>query len=184
MRGKQFSGFATFPLENAALGLVMAGPKHGYELYRDFTAAFGPVWKAGRSKFYAVLSALHESGYLEFTIEFQEDRPPRKIYRLTDAGRETFLGWLYRPVAPIHRCRVELLSKLRFFTLLDLPDPGRLLDAQLDACRTALDGLARSAAGQREAGEDAFYELVYSFREKQFKALIEWLLECKERFKG
>jgi hypothetical protein len=70
------------------------------------------------------------------------------------------------------------------FTLLELSDPDRLLDAQLDACRSVLDGLARSAAKRREAGEDTFYELVYNFREKQLKALIKWLFECRERLKG
>ena len=165
---------ADFPLENAALGLLVVGPKHGYELYRDFLKTFSPIWKAGRSKFYAALADLNARGFLDATVEPQTDRPPRKVYHITEVGRQFLMEWLYQPVTPIHQCRVELLAKLRFFDLLGLSDVSRLIDAQLGVCYAALQRIR-----EQEAGDDPLYRLVYSFREKRVKALIEWLGECE-----
>lgn len=184
MRARRINGFATFPLTQVALGLLVSRPKHGYELYQDFAEAFEPIWKAGRSKFYAALAALHETGYLEFTTEFQEDRPPRKVYRITDAGRSAFMNWLYQPVTPMRAVRVELIAKLRFFNLMGLPDAERLINAQLEVCQSTLDNWDRRATELRAEQGDPFFELVYDFRRMQAELIIEWLNHYKIRIQG
>ena len=182
MANRQYSGFATFPLDKAALGLLVVSPKHGYELYRDFVEAFGLIWRAGRSKFYATLSALQGDGCLDVTTEPQEDRPPRKVYQLTDAGRDVFTHWLYQPVRPLRSVRVELLAKLRFFDILGLPDADRLIDAQIATCQAELDHLSQQRSRRLETGEDLFCELVYDFRQRQTRFIVEWLDTCKGYF--
>lgn len=179
MSPRRIDGFATFPLKQAALGLLVAGPKHGYELYQDFGEAFSPIWKAGQSKFYAVLSDLQAAGLLDVTTEMQEDRPPRKVYHLTDAGRQTFMDWLYEPVAPLRAVRVAFIAKLRFFDLLALPDAERLIDAQMEVCRQTLDDWVQQADDLSQRHGDPFYELVYDFRRRQARFIIEWLEQCK-----
>lgn len=170
------AGFASFPLENLALGLLMDGPKHGYQLYQDYELLFLPIWKAGRSKFYAALSALHDAGNLNAVTELQNDRPPRKIYRLTESGRERFLTWLYQPVTPMRAVRVEFLAKLRFFTLLKLPNPEALIDAQIDSCQRML---AAQSTLPHLAEDDPFSILVFEFRHKQILWILDWLHSCR-----
>lgn len=46
------------PLEYAALGLLMRGPRHGYQLHSDFERYLGAIWRCGRSQFYAALKML------------------------------------------------------------------------------------------------------------------------------
>jgi DNA-binding PadR family transcriptional regulator len=184
MSAKRIDGFATFPLKQVALGLIVAGPKHGYELYQDFGEAFSPIWRAGQSKFYADLAALQTEGLLDVTTEPQDDRPPRKVYQLTDAGREAFMDWLYEPVTPLRAVRVEFIAKLRFFDLLDLPDADRLIDAQLDVCQRTLNEWVRQADEIQEEQGDAFYELVFDFRRRQARFIIEWLQHCKHQIQA
>jgi PadR family transcriptional regulator AphA len=183
MAGRRSGKSTTFPLEDVALGLLMAGPKHGYELYQDFVEAFGPIWKAGRSKFYAVLARLQQQGLLQAAVEPQEDRPPRKVYRLTDVGREAFLEWVYRPVIPMRRIRVELLAKLRFFDILPLPDPYSLIDAQIEACEAALKEWEQRADDYLASEGDPFYTLVYEYRQRQIQFFIDWLNYCKTQLR-
>lgn len=169
-------------LEHIALGLLMAQPKHGYELYRDFRQAFEGVWDAKRSKFYAALGDLCTAGYLDVSTEVQENRPPRKVYHLTPVGREVFMRWLYAPVDAPREVRVVLLAKLRFFDLLGLPDAERLLDAQIARCQARLEEETRRVAAHRERTGGLYGELVHEFRRSQLAAMIEWLHACKARF--
>jgi DNA-binding PadR family transcriptional regulator len=170
-------GFATFALEQLALGLLLRGPEHGYQLYQDYLATLAPIWTVGRSKFYAALASLHDQGLLTVHTEVVADRPPRKVYDVTPAGRALFLDWVYRPVTPMRAVRVELLAKLRFFDLLALPEPARLLDAQVEVCRAALGAWADEGASANP--DDPFLNLVYDFRRRQAHFILEWLQVCR-----
>lgn len=179
MAKRQKHGYATFPLDRVALGLLMNEPKHGYELYQDFVAAFGPIWKAGRSKFYAVLSVLSLEKHLSVTTQLQDDRPPRKIYHLAETGRKAFLDWVYEPVRSMRSIRVEFLAKLRFFYLLNLPDAYRLIDAQIAICQAELERFIDRSSTNYPDG-DPFYDLLSSFRRRQIALIIDWLNTCKQ----
>lgn len=169
------------PLGYIALGLLMAQPRHGYELYQELRQAFGGVWNAGRSQFYAALADLHAAGFLDMTTQAQESRPPRKVYHLTQVGREAFTRWLYQPVDAPREVRVVLLIKLRFFDLLGLPDVERLLDAQIARCQARLEEEVHRAAAHRQAAGGLYRELVHEFRRGQLAAMIEWLHACRQR---
>ena len=187
---KNPKGFATFSLEYLALGLVLFEPKHGYQLYEAYQKTFGPIWKVGRSKFYAALATLHDDGYLSVTTEHQAVRPPRKVYTVTDAGHAHFVAWLHRPVTPMRAVRVELIAKLRFFVLLDLPGLSQLIDDQLAVCHSTRDLWAQRLAEIAETRPDArppvtdataaiehdlFMPVVYDFRLRQAQFIIDWL---------
>jgi PadR family transcriptional regulator AphA len=173
------SGFGRYPLQNVALGLLMRGPKHGYGLYQDFTEFFGSIWKAGQTKFYVALADLQKGGSLDATMEPQENRPARKVYRLKDAGREQFLSWLQEPVRSMRTVRVEFIAKLRFFDLLDLEGAGALIDAQIGVFQAMVDEWQGAIAGSGAVEADPFYGLVYDFRVRQARFIIEWLEACK-----
>lgn len=174
-------GFAAFPLEYLVIGLLLRGSNHGYQLYHDYVEALGPIWMVGRSKFYAMLSDLYDQGLLEAVLEPQEDRPPRKIYHATDKARTLFLEWLHKPVTPIRAVRVELIAKLRFFDLLNQPGAEELIDAQIAACEIVLARWSTTAAEHAEAGGDPFFEVMFDFRERQAKFIVDWLQATRQR---
>lgn len=173
---------AAAALEYLALGLLMPGAQHGYTLYQDYVAAFAPIWKVGRSQFYAALADLHATGELQAQTEWQEEHPPRKVYAITEAGRARFLAWVYQPVTPMRAVRVEFLAKLRFFTRLGLPDAARLIDAQIAACQAAADAWEQRKAGQGSEEGDPFLHLVYDFRQQQAAFMAGWLETCRSQF--
>jgi DNA-binding PadR family transcriptional regulator len=65
------------------LSLLAEGPKHGYELIRMVEDRFLGMYTPSAGTIYPRLAALEEDGLI--THEMVEDR---KVYRLTDAGRE------------------------------------------------------------------------------------------------
>jgi len=159
----------------ALLGLLMRGPMHGYELYRQYERGIGQVWRAGISQVYGLLKDLEEAGQVEARVEQQESRPARKIYSLTPAGRQAFKHWVRQPVANTRDIRVLFLAKLYFLRQLGLDGLGELVEAQKAICRERAEGIATRAA---ELSPDEFENLVLGFRHHQLEAIIEWLEGC------
>jgi DNA-binding PadR family transcriptional regulator len=160
----------------ALLGLLMSHPKHGYELYQDFSRELGCVWEIGQSQLYAQLKQLERAELVTVQVEPQPNRPPRKIYHLTSDGREIFLAWVRQPTPYLRHIRMEFLARLYFFRQLSLPGLNQLVAEQKAVCRAQVEVFDHAAA---EAKDD-FHRLVLEFRQGQLEAVIRWLDRCLE----
>ena len=159
----------------ALLGLLMRGPRHGYELYRRYERELGPMWRAGMSQVYALLKELEQDGLVEARVELQESRPARKVYSLTPAGNQAFKHWVRQPVKNIRDIRVLFLAKLYFLRQLRLDGVEELIVAQKALCRERANDIARRAEQLRA---DDFQSLVLDFRRHQLEGIIDWLDSC------
>jgi PadR family transcriptional regulator AphA len=198
--------------EWALLGLLTQKPMHGYELHRYFTApsALGQVWYLGLSQMYKLLKELEGQGYVEVTVELQENYPARKVYHITPSGRAAFLQWMEKPVRNTRLIRVEFLAKLFLAQLLGSEMIERVIHTQLEACQAQLtrlqaracpelglsearpefrrrvEGQSRRACPDWELGienwELTFEHLVLRFRQGQIQAIIDWLETCRRMF--
>jgi DNA-binding PadR family transcriptional regulator len=81
-------------LEHAILGFLNYHPYSGYDLKKIFDTSVQHFWPADQSQIYRTLNRLTEQGYAEMEKVAQEDRPDRKVYHITSAGREELVGWL------------------------------------------------------------------------------------------
>ncbi len=158
------------------LGLLYPGPKHGYELHQEFTQSLGAVWQLGLSQMYAHLKALEDEGLVVCQTEIQPNRPARKVYTITESGRERFRQWLHEPTPHIRGIRLEFLSRILLFNKLGLPGLGDLVDRQKALCEARAESFSRLAAETA----DPFLRLVYEFRKGQVEAVIHWLDTCLE----
>ena len=168
--------------EWALLGLLTQKPMHGYELHRYFTdpSALGQVWYLGLSQMYKLLKELEGQGYVDVTVEWQENYPARKVYQITLSGRAAFLQWMEKPVSNTRLIRVEFLAKLFLAQLLSSEMIERVIGIQLETCQAQLTRLQESA---RPADwELAFEHLVFRFRQGQIQAIIDWLRYCHRVF--
>lgn len=177
MSRRKKSGFGTYPLRYLALGLLMPGPDHGYQLDQTLGEVFGMIWKAGQTKLYVTLSALEEEGLLGIEMERQENRPDRKVYHLTQEGKQEFMDWVERPVTSLRSARVELLAKLRFYDWLALPGARQLIRAQQAIYQAMLDEWRAEQAQET----DPFLQQVYQFRIDQAQFIIDWLENYLEK---
>ncbi len=73
------------------LALLAAEPAHGYELVRRLdTAGFGTV---SYGTVYPLITRLHRLGLVANVLQPSSSGPPRKVYRLTDTGRDRLQVW-------------------------------------------------------------------------------------------
>jgi len=180
MNGKKKSGFGSYPLRYLALGLLIHSPDHGYQLDQTLGDVFGMIWKAGQTKLYVTLSGLEEEGLLRVEMERQENRPDRKVYHPTEAGRQEFMQWVSQPVKSLRSARVELLAKLRFYDWLGLPGAEQLIRSQENIYQKMLDEWQED----QRMESDPFLKQVYQFRIDQAGFIIDWLENYQEQLEG
>jgi DNA-binding PadR family transcriptional regulator len=173
MKKKKTTGFGTYSLRYLALGLLMKGPNHGYQLDQTLEEVFGMIWKAGQTKLYLTLSDLEKGGLLTTETEHQEKRPDRKIYHLNERGREIFLEWVQQPVSSLRAARVELLAKLRFYQWLELPGVETLIQAQIGIFQIMIEEWLADQQQER----DPFIRQVFEFRIRQARFINSWLAD-------
>lgn len=84
-------------LDHAILGFLNYNPYTGYDLKKIFDTSVQHFWTADQTQIYRTLARLTQQGYAEMEKVPQENRPDRKVYHITAAGREALLAWLAGP---------------------------------------------------------------------------------------
>lgn len=172
----------TVPLstEFALLGFLRRQAMYGYEIHQQLSDAtgLGLVWRLKQSQLYALLTKLEREGYVATTIEYQEARPPRKMFELTEAGRQVFLDWVQQPVPQGRKLRLDFLAKLYFAQFEGTEVAARLIDQQRAVCRTWLRQMEEEAEALRSS--QPYDWLVHKFRMGQIEAILAWLDTCQE----
>lgn len=84
-------------LEYAILGFLNYQPLTGYDLKKVFDSSIRHFWVADQSQIYRTLARLADQGWAEVEIVEQVERPDRKVYHITPAGREALQCWLRGP---------------------------------------------------------------------------------------
>lgn len=109
-------------IKTLCLGVLTQGDASGYDIKKHFECVFSHFYVAGFGSIYPALTDLARDGLVVCREEPQPNRPDRKVYALTDAGREHFLRSL-AATPPRHRIRSEFFVLLHFAHLLS---PARL----------------------------------------------------------
>lgn len=100
-------------LEHALLGLIAEGRAvSGYDLIKTFDQSMAHYWHAHHGQIYPTLERMRRAGLIESRDIIQRGRPNKRLYTITQAGRQMLLRWLESPIeklklkhAPLLRCR-------------------------------------------------------------------------------
>lgn len=106
-------------LKFALLAALCEEPMSGYDLNQTFRTRLANVWNASHQQIYKELARLHELALVSVTDRPQQGKPDKRIYHISDAGKEALAEWLnqrqHRP--PV---RDPLLVKFFAGDLLEL----------------------------------------------------------------
>ncbi len=97
-------------LKHAILSLLAHDPLSGYELMKLFDSSVGYFWHATHPQIYKELARLEQDGHIVHRSVAQRGRPTKKVYSLSDSGREELLSWLRIPAAA-QRLKDEMMLK-------------------------------------------------------------------------
>jgi DNA-binding PadR family transcriptional regulator len=111
-------------VQNALLALLVQRPRHGYELRDLFEAALGGYWELNSGQIYSSLDRLARDGLVVQEGVERSGGPDKRVWALTDEGREELAGWFDAPVPRDYRLRDELYLKL-MLALVTQPSRAR-----------------------------------------------------------
>lgn len=85
-------------LSYAMLGLLARGPLSGYDIIQRIERPLGFFWAARRSQIYPELARLERAGLVGHSVVRQQDRPDKKVFAITEQGREVLREWVMQPM--------------------------------------------------------------------------------------
>ena len=148
------------------LGLLEAGPRHGYDLKRGYDQRFGHDRPLAYGQVYATLSRLLRNGLVEIDGVEPGGGPERKRYAVTEAGVADVDLWLAQPEPYLQN---TLYAKV-VLALLSGRSAVDVLDTQRAAHLTTMRELTR-----RKADGDLADQLICDFALFHLEADLRWL---------
>jgi DNA-binding PadR family transcriptional regulator len=115
-------------IRHAILGFLSWKPFTGYELKKRFSDALSFHWSGNNNQIYGSLIQLHRDEAVTIEVQQQEKLPPRKVYTITEKGREELRAWLVsEPELPA--IRGEFSERLAWAACLSPEELRKMLEA-------------------------------------------------------
>ena len=168
-------GYQLRVVQEVLLALLATEASHGYELRARLQLALGPLAEALNSgHVYVTLNRLEKAGLVTSQRVGQSDRPDRKVYELSAAGRERVAEWLEDTSWP-KPAPAEFHLKLVAAAAAGLADPVRLVDVQRHSLLSELAAAQRAALGEPDASVAG---LLLEGVVLRLQADLRWLEAC------
>lgn len=100
-------------LKYAILGFLSHQPFSGYDLKKAFDQSVQHFWPANQSQIYRTLAKMTDADLVVQEVVEREDRLDKKIYHITDKGRDDLHQWLASSL-PMSDFREPFLIQLFF----------------------------------------------------------------------
>lgn len=81
----------------AVLGILTLGQHTGYDIKQHMEQSTSYFWNENYGQIYPTLAELLDSSDIDMEIIRQDGKPDKKLYRITDQGRQTLSQWLSQP---------------------------------------------------------------------------------------
>jgi DNA-binding PadR family transcriptional regulator len=141
-------GYQLRVVQEVLLALLAKDASHGDQLRARLQLALGPLAEAlNAGQVYVTLNRLEKAGLVTSECVGQADRPDRKVYELTEAGRARVVEWLDDTSWP-KPAPAEFHLKLVAAAAAGLADSVRLVDAQRHALLAGLAAAQRAALAE------------------------------------
>ncbi|MEO0688478.1 MAG: PadR family transcriptional regulator [Cyanobacteria bacterium J06649_11] len=98
-------------LTHAILASLIEKSCSGYDLAKAFDGSVGFFWQASHQQIYRELSKLDKLGWITSEIIIQEGRPDKKVYSVTQTGKQQLQEWIAKPCEPV-AVKDDLLVKI------------------------------------------------------------------------
>jgi len=157
--------------EYVLLGSLFQGPKHGYEIMNFLDQSLGGSWYVSTSQLYAVLKRLEKKGLVNSSIKHQETRPSKRIFSLTQKGKEVFEQWTKLPAEHVRDMRIEFLAKLYFIKSYRLQWGRSLVDKQAELLLQRQSSLTEL----KKKEKDPYLRLICTFKLHTVRAWLAWV---------
>ena len=174
-------------LRLSLLGMLSSHNMTGYDLKKMADTTIAKFREAQTSQVYRELNYMEDIGWLTSVIEIQTEKPNKRIYSITPAGREAFLKWLKESPLDEDKLNVSVFLMKTFFAGDRTVNENLEIFKQFEsACLTKLAGIEASFTELTEFQSrlpehqaHAFYwDFTSNFETAFYKMCIDWADQC------
>ena len=185
-------------LKHGLLGLLNYGNMTGYDIDRTFKDSLFLFWQAQTSQIYRELNTMEKLGWLTSEIVIQTDKPNKKLYSITGAGKQELSNWLNEnSLDNEFRSRSTFLMKLFFSGERSISENIAMLKDYKARCLNELEELDKAMGNIEryrqiaEVNQDSVYwQLTARFGTLHIKACHDfadkmgWIIVGEEKETG
>ena len=158
--------------------MIFIQPSTGYDLKRRFAITAIGVYQPSSGALYPALDRLERRGLLrsEAPQSAEGGRRKRRVYALTEAGRQAHLDWVREPVVPETAPQDLGMHLLRFVMMANVV-PKEEVIAFLASLRAALAGFVASleqSAGTADVAGNPYAALAVEHGLAVHRASLAW----------
>lgn len=167
----------------ALLGMLNMTSMSGYEIKNLCDKSISHFWSENYSNIYPLLKKMEAEGAVTMEKFQQESRPDKKVYTITDSGRQEFKDWLHQ-IPEIRKLREELLLQVFYGNMLS---PKKLMEKiehrkthcedvlhNLDDINTYLTEELSNESQPEIQSEIPYWKLSLDFGLRFYTAELEW----------
>lgn len=176
-------------LDYAILGFLNYHPYSGYDLKKALDLSVRHFWSADQSQIYRTLARLMKQGFVGMEKVEQSDRPDRKVYSITPAGRAALRDWLAGP-PPLGRSHSGPMVQVFFMGELSDEEILRQFEGYAEIMRMVLSQYENLSPAVAEVFDDVqsererfFWLLTVDNGVRNMRANLEWAEAAIERIR-
>ena len=162
----------------AMLGLLTMGAMSGYDMREFYNRSMVFFWNESYGQIYPTLKRMTAEGLVTFRHDQKEGKPARKLYSITEKGREALREWLGEPPRD-KGVRSEFFLKLFLGSSTDNEVSAGHIRDWMDKSQERLEALTRiqpllEAEAERGNREALFRLLTLDFGRRVEQTYVEW----------
>lgn len=178
-------------LRHAILGLLNYKDMTGYEIDRHFKSAIAFFWYAQTSQIYKELTTLMKYEFVDCEVVYQEDKPNKKVFHITDKGKLELDRWLSdTDLTDVMKYKNPLLVKVFFASEIDVDQTMRLLEKYIKECSEVIDQMNEDVnkIGEYEKSierenESFYWGMTMTYGLMYYQNEIKWANWCIDKLK-
>ena len=167
------------------LGFLNYSPMSGYDIVKAFESSLQFFWHAQSSHIYLELKKLEKKGYICGETVIQSDRPNKRIFSITEAGKKAFMDWLAEGAGE-DATQFKSAFMMKVFFGGNMPpaqsaDQLRKFKADCDAYLEKMASTPesiRNYGSNKEAYQTMYWQFTVDFGYLFIKTCIEWAEHC------
>jgi PadR family transcriptional regulator AphA len=104
------------------LGFLNYQPLTGYDLKQSIDSSTSHFWHAHHSQIYTTLRQMEQDQLVTSVYIKEESQPDRRVYTITEAGKQALTDWLRQSMTEATQIKEELLVRVFFSARRDPRD--------------------------------------------------------------
>ena len=173
-------------LKHGILGLLSYGSMSGYDISRTFKDSLNYFWTAQTSQIYRELQTLKEKGWANNEIVEQKGKPDKKVFSITESGRQELNRWLTDDNTEF-AVRSPLLMKIFFRGERSIDENIQYFDKMQEKGKTFISMMQRppeSIINYSEKIDDplkaVYWKMTLEYGIMYQQMYLNWVEKCKK----